>query len=402
MSRFLPYFPEQPCLLPPDVRDVLGSDHLCFFVHEVVERWDLAAFVDAYAEEGGGLYPPALMLKVWLYAYALGVTSSRKLEQRIREDLAFRFLAGGAQPDFWALNAFRQRHKRGINDVFVQVLELVRELGMARLGTVAVDSTRIKASASPDRIVREQRPQRVRDRRKIRQWQQALTSDDPNPGAVTVPADSLPAQLPPLRKLVKRSRTDPEARFLRERGGRFVLGYTGEIAVSEDHFIVAARVTQNAHDAQALTPLVEEVERGCRARPQRILADSGFFSNDAVLALEQKQIEVYIPDPQMAAEINRGGVAHEDPRHGPTLRRMRRRLRTKTGRQHYDRRKAIIEPVFGVLKEQRDLPASAFGAFLTSRWSSRSERWRTTSPAGSYGDSPTLGRNASLNPSHGT
>lgn len=104
MSRFLSYSPEQAYLIPPDVKQVLGARHLCFFVHEVVERLDLRRFEQAYGEEGGVLYHPSLMLKVWLYAYALGLTSSRRLEQRVREDLAFRYLAGGAQPDYWALN----------------------------------------------------------------------------------------------------------------------------------------------------------------------------------------------------------------------------------------------------------------------------------------------------------
>src|SRR5260370_33358517 len=92
------------------------------------------------------------MLKVWLYGYALGITSARRLEQRIREDLALRYLAGGAKPDNWALSAFRRRHGRALNDAFTQVLELARQWKLGKLGTVAVDSTRSRASASRDRI----------------------------------------------------------------------------------------------------------------------------------------------------------------------------------------------------------------------------------------------------------
>src|SRR5579859_3885410 len=114
MANFLEYNPEQAYLLPPTVRAVLGEDHLCFFVHGTVEKLDLRELEASYSDEGHPAYHPALLLKVWLYAYALGVTSSRRLEQRIREDLAFRYLAGGAQPDFWALNEFRKRHGREI------------------------------------------------------------------------------------------------------------------------------------------------------------------------------------------------------------------------------------------------------------------------------------------------
>ena len=152
MPNFYEYNPEQGYLLPPSVRDVLGKEHLCFFVHGAVEKMDLAAFEGSYSEQGHPGYHPALLLKVWLYAYALGITSSRRLEQRIREDLAFRYLAGGAQPDFWALNEFRKRHGRALNDVFTQVVELARSLGMGKLGHVAIDSTRVAANAAADSV----------------------------------------------------------------------------------------------------------------------------------------------------------------------------------------------------------------------------------------------------------
>ncbi len=112
MGRFLPYQPDQAYLLPPSVKDELGADHLCFFIHQAVEHLELKSFEQEYGEEGGALYCPGLMLKVWLYGYALGITSARRLEQRIREDLGLRYLAGGARPDNWALSAFRRRHNR--------------------------------------------------------------------------------------------------------------------------------------------------------------------------------------------------------------------------------------------------------------------------------------------------
>src|SRR2546422_90994 len=107
MPKFLDYNPEQVYLLPPSVRDVLGENHVCFFLHQAVEALELSAFEQGYADDGRPAYHPALMLKVWLYAYALGITSARRLEQRVREDLAFRYLAAGAAPDFWTLNDFR-------------------------------------------------------------------------------------------------------------------------------------------------------------------------------------------------------------------------------------------------------------------------------------------------------
>jgi transposase len=368
--RFLPYSPDQGYLLPPSVREVLGEEHLCFFLHGVVERLELSGFEQGYVEEGPPAYAPALMVKVWLYAYALQVTSSRRLEQRVREDLAFRYLAGGAQPDHWTLNEFRRRHRRGINDLFTQVLELAREAGLGRLGHVAIDSTRIAANASRNRVESEDalRRERAKLRRQVRRWQQQCDAADPNetPGtaidrkarqAVEARLAQIPRRLERLRKtgLKKRSLTDPDSRFLRERGG-FTLGYTATMAVSEDHLIVEQRVTQEATDNASLLPVVEAVEQRSRETPRKVSADSGFFSLENLKGLEARGIEGYIPDSNLAHELKgrgrRGGAGRL---HHAEQRRMRQRLRSPAGRAIYQRRKAIIEPVFGVLKEQRGM-----------------------------------------------
>jgi hypothetical protein len=303
------------------------------------------------------------MLKVWLYGYALGITSSRRLEQRIREDLALRYLAGGARPDYWALNAFRKRHGLAINDCFTQILELARSLGMRQLGTVAIDATRIKASASPDKVVLLQREQRARTRRKVRSWQQACDRDDNNEGAgrqlgVTTDAvAAMAAELESLERPQRRSRTDPEARFLRSRGGRFVLGYTAEIAVSDDHLIVAQRVTQAGNENGSLVAMVDLIGSTCDSPPSRVVADSGYYSNHNVEQMETRHIDAYVPDSNLARELNLGHRHQADDQRcrDPRLRRMRDKMRSTEGRQIYQRRRAIVEPVFGTLKEQRSL-----------------------------------------------
>ena len=368
--RFLPYSPDQAYLLPPSVKDILGEEHLCFFLHRVVERLDRSGFEQEYVEEGPPAYAPALMVKVWLYAYALGVTSSRRLEQRVREDLAFRYLAGGAQPDYWTLNEFRRHHRRAINDLFTQVLELAREAGLGRLGHVAIDSTRVAANASRNRLESEDalRRERAKLRRQVRRWQQQCDAADPNetPGtaldakekqAAEARLAEIPRRLEKLRKagLRKRSRTDPDSRFLRDRQG-FTLGYTVAMAVSEDHLIVEQRVTQEATDNASLLPLVEAVEQRCGESPQKVTADSGFFSLQNLQGLEARGIEGYVPDSNLARELKRRGRRRLAGRlHHREQRRMRQRLRSPAGRAVYARRKAIIEPVFGVLKEQRGM-----------------------------------------------
>jgi transposase len=136
MSRFFAYDPNPGHLLPPNVKDVLGVEHLCFRLHAMVEELDVRQFERAYGPEGRLAYPPRMMLKVWLYAFCLGVSSTRRLERRVREDLAFRYLAGGRAPDHKTLSEFLRRHRRAINDVFTQVVQMARRAGLGKLGQV--------------------------------------------------------------------------------------------------------------------------------------------------------------------------------------------------------------------------------------------------------------------------
>jgi hypothetical protein len=293
---------------------------------------------------------------VWLYGFAVNVRSSRKLEQRIAEDLGFRFLAGGLRPDHKTLSEFLRRQGAGIEELFTQVLGWARRAGMVKWGRVAIDSTRIKAQASPDRLQRS-------DQRQVGQWRQQMEQEDPDqdPGLQVKPeaAERLRQEMArgdSTRVEKKSSLTDPDARFLRQRGGRFCLGYSGEIAVSQDHFIVAVRVTQQAADNHSLVPMLAEVERQCRERPQQVLADSGFYSRDNLDVMEEQGWEGYVPDSNLARELNLGKPAAE-PRSGQreATQRMRRKLRMPQGRRTYLQRKTIVEPVIGVLKEQRGM-----------------------------------------------
>jgi len=369
MSRYVPYSPEQGELLPREVEKELGGNHLCFFLRRVVQRLDLSCFEQEYSAEGGRLYAPELMLSVWLYAYATGMTSARRLEQRLVEDLGFRYLAGGARVDNWALSAFRRRHARAMNDVFTQLLETLRELGHGKLGRVAIDSTRIQANACRDRIDTEQklRNERAKLRRQVRRWQKACEGEDTEPGGLQMEMQQaekrlreMPRRLQKLRKSgqTKLSRSDEEARFLRQRGGRFSLGYTAEVAVTDDHFIAGQRVTQAATDNDSLLPMVAEVEQQCGSAPQQVVADSGYFSVANLQQLEALGMDGYVPDSNLARELNTGKRARGlggNPVRNAHLRQMRRKLRSPVGRAVYARRKAVVEPVFGVLKQQRGM-----------------------------------------------
>jgi transposase/IS5 family transposase len=366
MSRFFAYAPDQAYVLPPNVKDVLGGEHLCFRLHALVEQFDLRQFEQAYGAEGRLAYPPSMMLKVWLYAFCLGVSSTRRLERRIQEDLGFRYLAGGLMPDHKTLSEFLRRHRRAINDVFTQVVQMARRAGMGKLGHVAIDSTRVRANASRRSVVEWERARQqwARDRRLVRAFQQKASQQDPEEdGGVSLSAEQQEAlsqqAVPALPKKGRQqvSLTDPESRFLRSAQG-WELGYTADLAVSDDHLIVATRVTQNATDNGSLVPLVEEVERQCGASPEKVTGDSGFFSGRALQVMKQKGIDLYVPDNNLKHEMHTGKRARgigknriRDPEH----RRMRAKLRTPAGRSIYQRRQAVVEPVFGILKEQRGM-----------------------------------------------
>jgi IS5 family transposase len=279
-------------------------------------------------------------------------------------------LAGGARPDYWALNDFRRRQKGGVNEVFTQVVELARSLGMGKLGHVAIDSTRIAANAAADSVETEEklRGERAKIRKQIRRWQRQCEAEDPNEGAGTEVAGEalkqlekklgeIPKRLERLKKsgMKKRSRTDEDSRFLRQRQG-YVLGYTGTVAVSEDYLIVGQQVSQAGADNELLVPMVERVEQECGERPEQVSADSGFFTQENVRAMEERGIDAYVPDSHLAHELNRGKrVRTQGAARDPAQQRMRRKLRSPAGRVTYGRRKQIVEPRIGTLKEQHGM-----------------------------------------------
>jgi transposase len=141
---------DQPFLLPPDLRDWLPADHLAWFVLDVVDQLDLAPFLRAHCDDGHGhpAYDPRALLGVLLYAYAIGVRSSRQVERRLREDVAFRVLAANQAPDHVTIARFRVRHETALAGFLVQSLQLCAAAGMVRVGTVALDGTKLAGNAA--------------------------------------------------------------------------------------------------------------------------------------------------------------------------------------------------------------------------------------------------------------
>ena len=160
MSKtFRPYEPDQISLMPASMRDWLPSDHLAYFISDVVDNLDLSAIMERYVGEERGYppYHPAMMVKVLLYAYCTGVASSRKIEKHLCEDIAFRVLAANNTPDFRTISDFRKDHLKALAGLFLQVLKLCQKAGLVKLGHVALDGTKIKANASKHKAMSYQR-----------------------------------------------------------------------------------------------------------------------------------------------------------------------------------------------------------------------------------------------------
>src|SRR6266567_7021755 len=253
------------------------------------------------------------------------------------------------------LSEFLRRHRRAINNVFTQVVQMARRAGLEKLGHVAIDSTRVPANASRRSTVdwdQARRQQWAQDRRLVRKFQQKASAQDAEEdGGVSLSAEQQQAlerqAVPALPKKGRQqvSLTDPDSRFLRTAQG-WELGYTADLAVSDDHLIVATRVTQNATDNGSLVPMVEEVERQCGARPEKVTGDSGFFSGAAVHEMKRRGIDLYLPDNNLRHEMRTGKRAQGMGKHSirdPEHLRMRDKLRTPLGRRIYQRRQAVVE-----------------------------------------------------------
>src|SRR6202171_3905755 len=158
-KTYRPYLPNQDFLLPPSPRDWLPEDHLVYFVSDLIDELDLSAIMTVYEDEERGFppYHPVMLTKVLVYAYCVGIFSSRRIQRRWAEDVGFGVLAAGNQPDFRTIADFRKTHLTALTGLFEQVLRLAREMGALRLGRVALDGSKVKANASKHKAMSYQR-----------------------------------------------------------------------------------------------------------------------------------------------------------------------------------------------------------------------------------------------------
>jgi len=397
-KTYRPYCPDQMLLLPPSLQDWLPENHLSYFVSDVIDNLDLSAIESVYEREDRGYppYHPHMMTKVLVYAYCVGVFSSRKIQRHLIEDVAFRVLAAGNQPDFRTISDFRKIHHEALEDLFQQVLRLAMKAGAIKLGRVALDGSKVKANASRHkamsygRMKQEERALKEEVRKLLAQAKMADEEEDRRYGKDRS-GDELPEELSRREtrlKLIREAKraleqkareeaskdgkdeddaeqakpeekaqynfTDPESRIMKGPDG-FVQAFNTQIAVEEvSQLIVGQAVTQETNDKKQIEPMVEAIQKQAGQKPIELLADSGYCSETNLKYLHKKKISAYVATSRQKhgrqpASCKRGPL----PNGATIVDRMRRKLQTKSGATVYAARKSIVEPVFGQIKHAR-------------------------------------------------
>jgi transposase len=393
-KTYRPYVHEQDLLLPPSLREWLPEDHLAFFVSDLIDQLDLSAITTVYEDEDRGYppYHPVMLTKVLVYAYCVGVFSSRKIQRRLVEDVAFRVLAAGNAPDFRTIADFRKTHLTALLGFFEQVLRLARELGAPRVGRVALDGTKIKANASKHkamsygRMREKQRQLREEVTQLLAQAEAADAAEDAEYGPDRR-GDELPAELQRRESRLKRIReakralearakaeataagqpvesakpdpkaqynfTDPESRIMKGPDG-FVQAYNAQVAVDELQLIVGQAVTQETNDKKQLMPMITTIAQQSGDTPTQLLADAGYCSDANLIAIADTRIDAYISTRKQKHGERPGPCPRGPlPKNATIIDRMSRKLAAKAGAAVYAARKGIVEPVIGQIKQAR-------------------------------------------------
>ncbi len=417
-SRFKSYCPDQMLLLPPDMKEWLPEGDLAYFIMEVVEELDLSAIYSRYSSSRAGQppYNPRMMTSLILYAYCMGIPSSRKIETATFNQIPFRVITADQHPDHDTIADFRKTHLKALAGLFVSVLQLCQKAGLVKLGHISLDGTKIKANASKhkamsygrmDKTIQqleaevkqlleeaktvdenedarygkgkriEELPQDLRRRQdriaKIKEAKQALEEQakaqaDAKRHAIQKKEEALKKEGKPRKgkkpkapsdepdPKAQRNFTDSESRIMKDGASKsFEQAYNCQAASDEEaQVIVGTNVTQETNDKQQAKPLIEDVKKNTGQTPNEASLDAGYYSDDNVTYLESEKIDGYIAvgrqkHSDKTAAAPRGRI----PKNATTKEKMARKLRTQKGRATYSKRKQIVEPVFGQIKEAR-------------------------------------------------
>ena len=414
MSNFRQVDRETGFLLPPSVDEWLPDRHLARFVVEIIDRLDLSAMVKAYRGSGSASYHPSVLLGLLVYGYATGVFSSRQLERATYDSVAFRFVAANDHPDHDTIATFRRRFLKQIEGLFVEVLVLAREAGVLKLGTVALDGTKVHANASRHSALSWEHANRIEAQLKaevaelMALAEAADTADVPD--GMSVPEElarreerlariaeakakiearakarfereqaehqakmrareektkrtgKKPGGKPPAPPVAgpgpkdQVNLTDEDSRIMPVAGGGFEQAYNAQATVaSESMLVVTSDVVQAANDKQQIAPTLDKLGQLPEAlgNVDTLLADSGYFSEANVDACADAKVAPLIAagrERHHRSWRERFGEAPPPPADPTPVQAMIHRLATPEGRQAYALRKQTPEPVFGIIK----------------------------------------------------
>lgn len=314
-SKFKSIENDQLFLLPPSIGDFIPEGHLGRVISEIADTFDTTEIEKRYSYQGQKSYHPKLLIKLWIYGYATGTLSGRKIAAKCETDTAWMYLAGMHRPDFRTINDFRKDNIKSFEGYFIAVIKLCKELGMARVGTIALDGTKIRANASARKML---------DKNMYIQWLgevedelAALTkeadriNDSEEKALKDQRGDELPKEIRKKEALRKKIReaieelknreggrtnlTDQDVRLIKS-AGQIKPNYNCQGAVTEDGILVGAYVSTNASDKEQLMPLINQVEQNTGNRVETILADSGYSSYANYEWLDEEKKIAYIPD----------------------------------------------------------------------------------------------------------
>ncbi len=396
----------QGLLLPPSLVDWLPEDHLAWFVRDAVQSLDADALLDHYRVSGKGELPydPRMMLRVLIYAYSTGTFSSRKIARQLEENVAYRVLAENQMPKHRTISRFRQVHLDQFSDLFVQVVRLAAESGLAKVGTLAIDGSKVKANASkhkamsydrmnkeeerlkreiqaitkmaadvdeaedvefgpdfrgdelPEELARRETRlkaiQEARERLERRKAEEARETDAMRKQKAEEEGREPPKERPDRRKHPKgqpkpkdqENFTDPDSRIMKTSKG-FQQSFNAQVAVDgKSQLVVTTKVTDCSADTEELIPMVELAMANTEQPVDRVLADAGYRSEENFVALENAGIDGYVP---IGRQDKSAPTVKDD---SPATGRMQRKLRTKRGRARYRKRKHLVESPFGWVK----------------------------------------------------
>ncbi len=397
MSKtYVPYDPDQQLLLPAALQEWLPDDHLAYFISDVVDQLDLSDITARYEGErrGGPPYHPRMMVKVLLYGYCIGVASSRRIAQRLHEDIAFRVLAANNTPDFRTISDFRKDHLAALSGLFLQVLAFCQRAGLVKLGHVALDGTKVRANASRHKAMsykrmKEKEAQLAAEVAELLRRAQEVDDEEDRRYGQDKRGDELPEELAfrerRLEKIreamaaleaeaqaaaeaegkehlgvpddkAQRNFTDAESRIMPGPGGRdFLQAYNCQAVVDHAHqVIVAARATNQSSDKQQAAAMMQETIDNVGAVPREVSADAGYYSAKAVDDLQALGVDPFVaPEQTRHGRVVPPAPRGRIPKHLSPRDRMRRKLQTRRGRQRYALRMETVEPVFGQIKAGR-------------------------------------------------